>query len=88
MLTVSSCFLFSLSVKVLDHKFFSVIIKFQLFFSISVILNTVLTFGRPFVKRFALCYPTVVLSVCPISLCVTLVYCGQTVGCIKMKLGT
>ena len=33
-------------------------------------------FGRPFVKRFALCYRTV-----------TLVYCGQTVGWIKMKLG-
>jgi len=34
--------------------------------------------GRPFVKRFALCYRSVV----------TLVYCGQTVGWIKMKLGT
>ena len=41
-------------------------------------------FGRPFVKRFALCYRTVVLSVC---LTETLVYCGQTVGRIKMKLG-
>jgi len=28
-------------------------------------------FGRPFLKRFALCYRTVVLFV-------TLVYCGQT----------
>jgi len=37
-------------------------------------------FERPFVKRFALCYRTVVLSV-------TLVHCGQTVGRIKMKLG-
>jgi len=35
------------------------------------------SFGRPFVKRFA---------VCPV-LFVTLVYCGQTVGWIKMKLG-
>ena len=42
-------------------------------------------FGRPFVKRFTLCYRSVVLSVC---LSVTLVYCGQTVGRIKMKLGT
>ena len=42
-------------------------------------------FGRTFVKRFALCYRTVVLSVC-LSVC-TLVYCGQTVGWIKMKLG-
>jgi len=42
-------------------------------------------FGRPFVKRFTLCYRTVVyLSV----LSVTLVYCGQTVGWINMKLGT
>jgi len=40
--------------------------------------------GRPFVKRFALFYRTAVLSVC---LFVTLVYCGQTVGWIKMKLG-
>jgi len=28
-----------------------------------------------------------VLSVCPVSLSVTLVYCGQTVGWIKVKLG-
>jgi len=46
-------------------------------------------FGRPFVKRFALCYRSVVcLPVC-LSVCLsaTLVYCGQTVGRIKMKLG-
>jgi len=41
-------------------------------------------FGRPFVKRFALYYQTVV---CLSVLSVTLVYCGQTVGWIKMKLG-
>ena len=35
-------------------------------------------------KRFALCYRSVV---CPVCLPVTLVYCGQTVGRIKMKLG-
>ena len=47
--------------------------------------------GRHFVKRFALCYHTVVClscltcrSVCPV-LSVTLVYCGQTIGWIKMK---
>jgi len=34
-------------------------------------------FGRPFVKRFVLCYWTVV---CLSDLSVTLVYCGQTVG--------
>ena len=49
-------------------------------------------FGRPFVKRCALCYRTIVCqSVCPVCLSVlsvTLVYCGQTVGWIKMKLGT
>jgi len=51
-------------------------------------------FGRPFVKRFALRYQTVVclsvsvcLSVCLYVLSVTLVYCGQTVGWIKKKLG-
>ena len=37
-------------------------------------------FGRSFVKRFALCYRSVVLSV-------TFVHCGQTVGRIKIKLG-
>ena len=42
-----------------------------------------IVFGRPFVKRFTRCYRTVVLS----FLSVTLVYCGQTVGWIKMKLG-
>jgi len=46
----------------------------------------VMFFGRPFVKRFALCYRTVVCPVCP-ALSVTLVYCGQTVGRMKMKLG-
>ena len=45
-------------------------------------------FGRPFVKRFALCYRTVVLSCLSVCLFVTFVHCGQTVGRIKMKLGT
>ena len=59
-----------------------------LFFS----LRQTVGFDRPFVKRFALCYQTVVclsvcLSGCPVCLSVTLVYCGQTVGWIKMKLG-
>ena len=44
-------------------------------------------FGRPFVKRFALCYRTVVCPVLSV-LSVTFVHCGQTVGRIKMKLGT
>jgi len=48
--------------------------------------RTVSLLGRPFVKRFALWYQTVVCPVCPV-LSVTLVYCGQTVGRIKMKLG-
>ena len=55
-----------------------------------------LVFGRPFVKRFALCHQTVVClscPVCPVSLSVlfilsvAFVHCGQTVGRIKMKLG-
>ena len=50
--------------------------------ALQVTLNSF--FGRPFVKRFALCYRSVV---CPVCLSVTLVYCGQTVGRIKMKLG-
>ena len=41
-------------------------------------------FGRPFVKRFALCYETVVCLSC---LSVTFVHCGQTVGRINMKFG-
>jgi len=36
-------------------------------------------------KLFTLCYQTVV---CLSILSVTFVYCGQTVGWIKMKLGT
>ena len=47
-------------------------------------LVLVVGFGQPFVKQFALCYQTVVCLVCPV-LSVTLVYCGQTVGWIKMK---
>jgi len=48
--------------------------------------------GRPFLKRFALCYQTVVrlsvLSALSVpSVCITLVYYGQTVGRIKMTLG-
>ena len=38
-------------------------------------------------KTLRLCYRTVVLSVCLSRLDVTLVYCGQTVGWIKMLLG-
>jgi len=45
-------------------------------------------FGRPFVKRFALWYRSVVCPVCLSVLSVTFVYCGQTVGRIKMKLST
>jgi len=50
----------------------------------------ILVFGRAFVKRFARCYQTVVCPVlcCPVCLSVTLVYCGQTVRWIKIKLGT
>jgi len=44
---------------------------------------TINVYGRPFAKRFARCCRTVVSPV----LSVTLVYCGQTVGWIKMKLG-
>jgi len=40
------------------------------------------TFGPPFVQRFALCYRAVV---CPVSV-VTSVYCGQTAAWIKMPL--
>jgi len=39
--------------------------------------------GEPFLKRFALCYQTVICLSCP----VTLVYCGQTVRWMKMPLG-
>ena len=44
-------------------------------------------FGRPVVKRFALCYQTVVCLSCPVCLSLTFVHCGQTVGRIKVKLG-
>jgi len=44
-------------------------------------------FGRPFLKRFALCYrPLSVCPVCPVFLSITFVHCGQTVGRIKRKL--
>jgi len=44
-----------------------------------------LIFERPFVKRFALCCGSVVLSVL-FCLSVTFEHCGQTIGRIKMKL--
>jgi len=44
--------------------------------------SEIVLFGWPFAKRFAQCYRSIV------CLSVTLVYCGQTVGWIKMKLGT
>ena len=44
--------------------------------------------SQPTIKRFALYYPTVVLSVClSVCLSVTFVHCGQTVGRIKTKFG-
>ena len=45
----------------------------------------ILVFGLPFVKQFALSYRTIV---CLSVLSVTVVYCGQTVQWIKIKLGT
>ena len=55
---------------------------------IDIVILIQFIFGRPFVKRFALFYQTVVLSVRPVCLSVTLVYCRQTVERMKMKLGT
>ena len=54
--------------------------------SVCIAEHIVRLFGRPFVKRFALCYRSVVLS-CLSCLSVTFVHCGQTVGRIKTKLG-
>ena len=51
---------------------------------ISIQRNPTVLFGRPFVERLALFHRTIVLSVCQ---SVTLVYCGQAVGWITMKLG-
>ena len=53
-------------------------------------VNCIAVFGRPFVKRFALCYQTVVLTVLSVCLsCLSMtVHYGQTVGPIRMKLGT
>ena len=48
------------------------------------VVNFLVTFGQLFVKQLALCYRTVV---CPVCLSVTLAYCGQTAGWIKMPLG-
>ena len=52
-----------------------------------IVLGFVTIFGRPFAKRFTICYRTIVcLSVSSVCL-VMLVYCGHTVGWIKMILG-
>jgi len=47
----------------------------------------ILIFGLPFIKRFALSYRTVAYLSVLSCLSVTLVYCGETVGWIMMKLG-
>jgi len=61
------------------------------FWSLCTLSKLLPVFGRPFAKRFALCYRTVVLSMSVLSdsvcLSVTFMHCGQTVGRIKMKLG-
>jgi len=57
------------------------------FFHCSQLLLVIISIGLVCVKRFALCYRTVVCPIC-LSVCLTLVYCGQTVGWIKMSLGT
>jgi len=45
--------------------------------------------GRPFVKRFALCYQTVVCLFVSLSCpSVMFVHCGQTVGQIKINLAS
>jgi len=46
----------------------------------AVFLLVDLVLGRPFVSPM-------LSDCCPVCLSVTLVYCGQTVGWIKMKLG-
>jgi len=65
--------------------------------SFTTLKTSSIIFGRPYVKRFALCYQTVVCPVClsvlscpnlSVCLSVTSVYCSQTVGWINMKLGT
>jgi len=62
-------------------------------YKLNYMTTCVTRFGRPFVKRFALCYLSVLsfLSVLPCLSCLSVtldVYCGQTVGCFKMKLDT
>ena len=58
--------------------------KFKLY--VSCAMPFIAIIRRPFIKRFALCYRTVALSVLSACLSVTLVYCCQTVEWIKMKL--
>jgi len=50
----------------------------------SLLIWLLSVFGRPLQVTVRLCYGSVVLCVC---LSVTLVYCGPTVGWIKMPLG-
>jgi len=60
------------------------------YYNAVIVTENHLLFERPFVKRLALCYRTDNRLVCLSELSclsVTLMYCGQTVGWIKMKLG-
>jgi len=56
-------------------------------YDVIFVIKVFLIFGRPFVKRFALRYRYIVCLPVLSSLSVlTMVYCGQTLGWIKMKL--
>jgi len=81
------------STRLVSHisNFYSSILSLCILSLLSRFLLYFVILGRPFVKRFALCYHTVVClsrPVCQSVLSVTLVYCGQTVVWIKTKLGT
>jgi len=60
--------------------------RFCAFYERPVVYFLAFVFWATVLKRFALCHRTVVLSVFMSVLSVTLVYCGQTVGWIKIKL--
>ena len=80
----------------LKATMFSVILNFTYFDHVYMYVSLYFVtfsrfFGPPFVQQFALYYWSVVCLCCPVCLfvlSVTLVYCGQMTGWIKMPLGT
>jgi len=90
--TTVTCIMYKISLRIQQWNNFEIIVEVMIKNQVSFLEDSVYSsdclmigsfvFGRPFVKRFALCYRTVV---CPV--CLWRWYCGRTVWWMWMPLG-